>query len=134
VTVELRPLLAEALEHAGFTLHDCDNVAGRKHLGGVCITPLTGGVYPHLPNAGAEACAVAWTQHDAMYLPGDEPRAASPHAHACQLVQDEMNIALAVILDALGFEVTSFGPSSKDPFEGGASVVVGYQPPTHAGG
>lgn len=50
--------VATDLIGAGFKLHDCGDLQGTGHLGGVCLTPLE-------PEAGVHdgGVRVTWTQH-----------------------------------------------------------------------
>jgi hypothetical protein len=99
--------VARALTLAGFTVHHCVRADPLNRLGGVCLLPVAawGSV------GGQAGVAVSWTTHSLLSLDWD--RWAEYRS-----VQEAMNPALAVVLDAAGFCVEPFG-------QGGASVVTG---------
>jgi hypothetical protein len=118
MTPELE-LIAEALTVAlvemGFTLHACREEASGRHLGGVCLTPVS-----VQRNPGFAGIAVTWTQHDrraewshgSASLDGDGqvPTLAPPtYGRAYQEVQRTMNVALSVALAFVGFTMREFG-------------------------
>jgi hypothetical protein len=99
--------LARALILAGFTLHHCVQSDPLYRLGGVCLLPVA--VWG---SAGGQAgVAVSWTTHSLLSL--DWERWGEYRG-----VQEAMNLALAGVLDTLGFCVQPFG-------RGGASLVTG---------
>jgi hypothetical protein len=99
--------VARALTLAGFTLHHCVQADPLYRLGGVCLLPVAA-----WGSAGGQAgVAVSWTTHSLLSL--DWGRRAEYRG-----VQEAMNLALARVLDAVGFCVQPFG-------QGGASLVTG---------
>jgi hypothetical protein len=118
ITPELEQL-ADALEVAlvemGFTLHACRADSPGRHLGGVCLTPVS-----MERNPAFAGIAVTWTQHDrrsewahgpaSLDADGQEPAQAPPtYGRAYQEVQRTMNVALSVALAFVGFTMREFG-------------------------
>jgi hypothetical protein len=118
MTPELEQLadgLAIALVEMGFTLHACREDAPGRHLGGVCLTPVS-----LQRNLGLAGIAVTWTQHDrraewahgptSLDADGQTPAQAPPtYGRAYQEVQRTMNVALSVALAFVGFTMREFG-------------------------
>jgi hypothetical protein len=89
----------------GFTLHACYEDSPGRHLGGVCLTPVSAQRTP-----GFAGIAVPWPQHDrraewshgpaSLDAGGQVPTMAPPtYGRAYQEVQRTMNVALRVALE-----------------------------------
>ncbi len=118
MTPELEQLadeLALALVEMGFTLHACRQDSPGRHLGGVCLTPVS-----LQRNPAFAGIAVTWTQHDrrsqwshgpaSLDADGETPAEQPPtYGRAYQEVQRTMNVALSVALAFVGFTMREFG-------------------------
>lgn len=91
--------LTRSLVTAGFVIHRC---ASHDRTGGVCLTTSS---RPH-------GALLTWTTHEALAAGGGHIREHSD-------VQDVMNIALAEVVTALGWNVQAFG-------DAGAHIVTGH--------
>jgi hypothetical protein len=121
LTAELEPLadaLAVALVEMGFTLHACPQDSPARHLGGVCLTPVSAQNNPAF--AGIAGIAVTWTQHDrrahwpegpdSLDQDGNTPAQAPPvYGRGYPEVKRTMNVALSVALAFVGFTMREFG-------------------------
>lgn len=103
----LASALAQSLTEAGFTLHHCLRSHSLYRLGGVCLLPVRRSLDP----GGDGGVVVSWTTHDLLGHDWDR-------WGEYRDVIEAMSRALALVLDALGYEVRPFGP-------GGASLVTG---------
>ena len=112
---QLADALAVALVEMGFTLHACRQDSPGRHLGGVCLTPIS-----LQRNPAFAGIAVTWTQHDrrsqwshgptSLDADGQAPAQQPPtYGRAYQQVQRTMNVALSVALAFAGFTMREFG-------------------------
>ena len=118
MTPELEQLadgLAIALVEMGFNLHACRQDSPGRHLGGVCLTPVS-----LQRNPAFAGIAVTWTQHNrrsqwshgptSLDADGQPPAQQPPtYGRAYQEVQRTMNVALSVALAFIGFTMREFG-------------------------
>lgn len=107
----LQQRVAMAIVALGFTIHDCNGIAGAKHLGGVCLLPLTesGGI------------AVCWTSHDVAHT-----TEAGELGTVARELNGEMNELLAGYLERVGFTVEPFGTGGA--YQVTAAPADGWDP------
>ena len=103
--------IARDLVEAGFAVHRCYGWDPARRLGGVCVRPVPA----HADPEGQGGVVASWAVHDLLALdPGRE--------QVCQDAREIMNLSLAEMLFALGYEV-------RPVAAGGAWMATGHRPP-----
>ena len=103
--------IARDLVEAGFTVHRCYGWDPARRLGGVCVRPVPAHVDPE----GDGGVVATWAVHDLLARDPDREQ-------ACQDAREIMNLSLAEMLFALGYEV-------RPVAAGGAWMATGHRPP-----
>ncbi len=103
--------IARDLVEAGFAVHHCYGWDPARRLGGICVRPVPAQADPE----GQGGVVLSWAVHDLLALdPGRE--------QVCEDVREIMNLSLAEMLPALGYEV-------RPVAAGGAWMATGHCPP-----
>ncbi len=106
--------IARDLVEAGFAVHRCYGWDPARRLGGVCVRPVPA----HADPEGDGGVVASWAVHDLLARDPDREQ-------ACQDAREIMNLSLAEMLFALGYEVRPVA---------GRRSLDGDRPPSPGGG